>query len=153
MSALEIIYNEYYQKIFYTAYEICHNKDVAYDIAMEILLKLSDFNIDPHSIKNHKAYVVTMTKNQTKDYLRKNQKTISLEECVTAVMAEEKSDKFFIDDILKLLNDDERVVFIEHIVWDKTLKVIAKEQQKPYITIKRLFAEIKKKIKTSYKLQ
>ncbi len=150
IGALEIIYNEYYKKIFYSAYDMCCNKDAAHDIAMEVILKLCNITVDPYSIRNHNSFLSVMTQNQTKDYLRKRKKEIPIDECATTEVSKEFEDSLYIDDILKALSEIEKVVFIEHIIWDKKLKTIAKEQSMSYITIKRLYADIKEKVKILY---
>ncbi len=151
IGSLEIIYNEYYKKIFYVAYDLCRCKDNAHDIAMDVILKLCNTNIDPQSIRNHKSFLIVMTKNYAKDYLKKRKNETPIDECATRELSKEFDDGLYIDDILNALSDAEKVVFIEHVIWDKKLKTIAQEQSMPYITIKRLYANIKKKIKIIYK--
>ena len=40
MSALQNIYQEYFEKIFQTALVIVRNRDDAYDIAMDVIMRL-----------------------------------------------------------------------------------------------------------------
>lgn len=60
-------------------------------------------------------------------------------------------DTLWINDIMQLLIEDEKSVFIDHVIWERTLKVIAQERGMTYISLKRKYAKIKDKIKGLYK--
>lgn len=149
ITALKTIYEQFFQKIYYTALGIVKNKNDAYDVAMNVILKLIDYSSDPNQIKNHIGFLITMTRNEAKDFLRKRNRNSNYDMGEFAATAE-CSDNLWIEDIIAELSEDEQNLFIEHCIWDKKLNEIAAEIGKPYITVKRAYAEIKRKIKQIY---
>lgn len=150
MSALRILYESYFQRIYKTAISIVHNKDDAYDIAMNVILKLVAYKSDPYAIKNHIAFLIAITKNEAYDNIRKESRHINQEAYHETAVANSE-DNLWIENILNVLTDFEKLIFIEHCIWDKKLKFIAKENGRSYITVKRAYAIIKDKIKQIYK--
>ena len=68
----------------------------------------------------------------------------------TVHLEAEFRDWLWIADILQLLNEQEKNLFFDHLVWGKRLKDIAEERGLAYITIKRSYQNIKRKIKKLY---
>lgn len=50
ISALKAIYEEYFSKIQYTAFTIVNNENDAYDVAMNVFVKLINYPSDPYAI-------------------------------------------------------------------------------------------------------
>ncbi len=149
IGALKILYEQFFHRIYYTALGVVTSEHDAYDIAMEVIMKLIDYPSDPYQIKNHIGLLITMTKNQTKDFLRHHNGNIKIED-IEEIAVTDIKDNTWLHDILNGLSEDERDLFIAHCIWNKKLKVIASESGKSYITVKRAYAEIKRKIKQLY---
>jgi len=143
------IYDEYNHKIFCTAYYRCHNKQDAYDISMNVILKLYDYKGDPKRIKNHMGLLMAMTKNETINFLKNKSQVVQVDD-MELRQATCEIDTLWIDDILKVLDEREQKIFIEHVLLDKKLKDIAKALNIPYITIKRIYASVKNKVEALY---
>ncbi len=47
------------------------NEHDAYGIAMNVIMKLVEYPSDPYQITNHIGLLITMTKNEAKDFFRK----------------------------------------------------------------------------------
>lgn len=150
MSALKIIYEQFFQKIYYTAFAIVRNTNDAYDIAMDIIFKLVYYPSAPEKIKNHIGLLITMTKNESKDFLRRRKSNINID-LIEVITEKGTHDRLWFDDIISLLSEEEQALFIEHCIWGKRLKEIAKESDMAYITVKRIYAAIKSKIKKIYR--
>lgn len=143
------IYEEYNHKIFSTAYYICRNKQDAYDISMNVILKLYDYKGDPKQIRNHMGLLVTMTENEAINFLKSKSRSVQAGNMELKQKTCE-TDALWIDDILKELDDREQKIFIEHALWGKKLKDIAKALNIPYITVKRIYASVKIKVEALY---
>lgn len=113
------LYEEYFGMLSTTAFRIVRNADAAYDIAMEVILKLLDFKSDVSKIKNHIAYMITMTKNQAKDYLAKRSHEISVAQIWKPNDAE-LPDMLWLEDIFRILTEEEREIFLWHYIWDRS---------------------------------
>lgn len=149
-TALSSIYHEYFSKIYFTAFWTVKNRHDAYDIAMDVIMRLCNYAGDPAEIRNPVGLIAKMTKNEVNDYFRMKH------HCVVADMevlrgAKTQTDALWIEDIFKCLTLQEREILIDHVVWGKKLKEIAHAKNKSYITLKREYATIKKKIKELYK--
>lgn len=151
IEALKIIYEQFFQRIYQTAFSIIKDEHNAYDIAMSVIMNLIDYPSDPHLIQNHLGFLITMTKNMTIDFMRKESFHINSGFVSEVAISDSESDNLWIEDILKVLTEDEKDIFIKHCIWDVKLKDIAKESNIPYITIKRTYLLIKDKIKRIYR--
>lgn len=142
---MQEIYEEYNHKIFATAYYHCHNRQDAYDISMNVILKLYGYKGDPKQIRNHMGLLMTMTENEAINFLKSKSRTVQVENMEFRQTTYE-ADALWIDDILKELDDREQKIFIEHLLWGKKLKNVAKAMNIPYITAKRIYASVKIKV-------
>lgn len=149
IGALKILYEQFFKRIYYTAFSVVKSENDAYDIAMNVIMKLVDYPSNPYQITNHIGLLITMTKNETKDFFRKCDEYVNVED-MEEIAATDLKDKMWLYDILNELSDDEQELFIAHCIWDKKLKDLALESGKSYITVKRAYAEIKRKIKQIY---
>ena len=147
MSALDIVFKDYFQSIRYTAYCITKDDSDAYDIAVNVLLKLIEYPSDPYAIKNHKGLLISMTKHEALNFMRKKLFSAPFDESAekSAIYSDEHN--LWLYDILSELTDDEKDVLIGHCIWGKSLKSISKEKGVSYRTIARIYASVKGKIK------
>ncbi len=149
IGALKILYGQFFKRIYYTAFGVVKSEHDAYDIAMNVIMKLIEYPSDPYRITNHIGLLITMTKNEAKDFLREGDGYVNVEDMEEIAVTDLK-DQMWLYDILNELSDDEQDLFIAHCIWDKKLKDLALESGKSYITVKRAYAEIKRKIKQIY---
>ena len=148
-AALERVYKEYFSRIYtYVFFEI-RKKEDAYDIAMDIFLKICDYSKPYGEVQNPIGLIVTMAQNTVKDYYRRK-KFCAEVDIETVHLEAEFRNRLWIADILQLLNEQEKNLFFDHLVWGKRLKDIAEERGLAYITIKRSYQNIKRKIKRLY---
>ena len=149
MAALGRIYEAYFKKLFGTALSVLGDREEAYDAATEVILKLCDYPGDPARIKNHASLLYTMARNRALDHVRKNAHTAALpEEPMPSLRP--FGDSLWLDDIMAVLDEREREIFLRHALWDQTLKQIARSLGMPYITVKRIYAGIKAKVREQY---
>ena len=148
-AALERIYSAYFKKLFATALFVLKNRDDAYDAATDVILKLCEYSGDPAAIKNHKAFLAAMARNRALDHVRKNAHTAALpQEPMPSLRP--FGDSLWLDDIMAVLDGREREIFLRHALWDQTLKQVARSLGMPYITVKRIYAGIKAKVREQY---
>lgn len=150
LSALGKIYQEYFKKIYVLAlYKVKHEQD-AYDIAMTVMIKLSEYKGNAKEIKNHIGLMITMTQNAINDYFRRKGYIAAYgnEEILSSSGF---NDALWFTDIMNGLTEEEQSIFIDHVIWDMKLKTIAKARGKSYIAIRRAYSIVKNKIKELYK--
>lgn len=148
--ALEQLYKEYYAKIYEVALSELKNRDDAYDIAMNVILELCDYRGNLEQIKNPTGLIIAITHHDIKDHFRRRKFYYDMN-IQTIQKGVEVDDGLWIVDVMQVLTEEEREIFLDHLVWGKKLKDIAKEWRKPYITIKRIYSKIKEKIRKLYK--
>lgn len=143
---LSALYEEYFYKLQALAMTFVKNKSDAYDIAMEVLLKLSGENYEPRKIVNVDAWLITLTKNTAIDFLRKNKRIVPLEYSEEIPARDTVYDRLDLEELLSVLTPEEKKLAVEHGLWGVPLINLAKEMEKPYITVKRMYAKIKRKL-------
>lgn len=67
---LSVLYDSYFQKSYLFAKSYVHNEQAAEDIASDSIIKLYD-SIKDKKVENIKAFLLTILKNSSLDYLRK----------------------------------------------------------------------------------
>ena len=150
IKALEKLYNEYFDRIYSIALYEVKNRDDAYDLAMNVMMELCDYRGDPKQIKNPTGFVVATTYHTIKDFFRRRKWRFDTD-IQTIEKGTEANDSLWINDIMQQLTEEERDIFIDHVIWGKALKDVAEEKSIPYISIKRRYAKIKEKIRQLYK--
>lgn len=150
ISALKAIYEEYFSKVQYTALNIVNNESDAYDIAENVFMKLIDYPSNPYAIHNHIGLLISMTRHEALNYLRRRAQSVAFDDKSEVATARVDGNSLWFQDILNLLSEEERLIFTEHCIWGKSLKVISKEKGISYRTIVRTYADIKGKIKQLY---
>ena len=148
--ALGRIYDEYFGKLCLTALDIVKDKDLAYDIASDVVVKLLDFRYDAAQIKNHVGYLLTMVRNEAKNLLNKRSREICVAE-PRETRLRELPDMLWAEDIFSVLSEKERELFILHIVWDMTLRRASELIGITYGAAKARYKIIKEKIRSVYK--
>lgn len=145
-NALELIYEDYYSKIVQTAFRFVNSYADAEDIATNVIMKLWNYKQNPDEIQNHVGLLKIMTKNEALDFIKKEKHHINYSQ-IEVIGNYHNEVNLLLCDILSILSEEETDIFISHIIWDEKLIVFAKNNNIPYITVKRKYAEIKKKIK------
>ena len=116
---------------------------------MNVMVKMVDFDGDPNQIKNHVAYLMAIAKNESLIFIKQNLRNTQINfEICNGAQFDEKT--LWLNDILDTLNEEEREVFVSHCIWGINLRDIAKQRQKSYPTIIRIYTSIKNKIKDIY---
>ncbi len=150
ISALEQLYNNYFINISVTALSIMKNENDAYDVAMNVLMKLVEFQGDVSEINNPTAFLIAVTKNEARDVLRKKSRVVNLSDFYT-IYDQNAHELLWLTDILKSLTREKQNIFLRHVVWGETLKAISESIGCSVRTIKRTYQRIKEKIKEIYK--
>lgn len=148
--ALSGIYHAYFKKLCATAYSVVRNRDDAYDVASEVLLKLTEFHGDVHSILNPIGYLVRMTRNEAITFLQKKRREVSVAEVYDSAPPG-GTDSLWMEDLQRLLSEEEWEMLVRHIIWRESLKKFALRNHLTYATTKRHYAELKRKLREYYK--
>ena len=149
-NAIGRIYNEYFGKMCTAAFRIIKNADAAYDIASAVILKLLECECDIIEAHNPIGYMFRMVLNQALNYEAKHYREVTVREVWDAKSAN-VPDMLWLEDILTVLTEKERELFVLHIIWDMTLKQAAKQLGITYDTAKSRYKVIRFKIAAVYK--
>lgn len=150
LSALWKIYHEYFKKIYILALSKVKHEQDAYDIAMTVMIKLSEYKGNAKEIKNHVGLMITMAQNTINDYFRRRG-YIAVYENEEILPTSSFNDVLWFRDIMNELTEEEQSIFIDHVVWGRRLKAIANARGKSYIAIRRAYSVVKNKIRELYK--
>ena len=80
--ALKTLYDRYSTKLFQLAFAIVRSKEMAEEVVEDVFIKVWKKRVQLGRIENFTFYLYVMTKNCSRDYLRKygNKKSINLDE-------------------------------------------------------------------------
>ena len=144
--AFESIYYEYCNLVGFVISKYVDSKLDVEELVDDVFVSLFN-NLNRIKIKNIKAYLTTSAKNKAIDYLRKNNNSYILENDIIYKHSDDNLYSIIIKDMKDKLSDLEINIIIEHVIYDKTFKVIAKELNKPTSTISTIYYQAIKKYK------
>ncbi len=150
MEYFNSFYEETKKAVFYNIFALTKSHETSEDLLHDAYLKfLKEIqNIDLN--KSIGGYLMTISKNITFDYFKKNNR-IELEQDETKFTSKEnKSDldqNLLLEKIKRILNDKEFQIFIFHILNDYTFEEIAKHLKRPLGTVIWSYNNSIKKIK------
>lgn len=125
-SVFESIYYKYSKLIKFVIYKIVNDRELTNDLTQEVFTNFFNAMITSN-LKNIKYLLVTMARNKSVDYLRKNKLDVIIDD--NFVLNFEYEEKSTIPDIIKelklYLTDDEIEIIVLHLVYDFTFKKIA----------------------------
>lgn len=131
----EEIYYEYGHLVGFVISQYVNSKLDIEELINDVYLSFFN-NLDNIKIKNIKAYLTTTAKNKAIDYLRKKNNNYLLENDIIYKTEDDNSlYSITLKDMKNKLSDEEINIIIEHVVYDKSFKTIAKELNKPISTI------------------
>ena len=138
---LRRIYEAYLSYIYTIVYGIVNNRENAEDLTSEFFIKLWD--ISDHYVaqqNGHKAYLATVARNLTLDFLRKNKREVLTEEIPETEDLHSSTEEEVISDMgLKearaSLKESERQVVSMKILSEMTFQEIADALQTPLGTV------------------
>ena len=156
---LKEIYEAYVGLIYSVVYDMTRQREDAQDITSEFFIRLWD-KADTYQFGGkHKAWLITIARNMTIDFLRKQKRELPVEE----ILPEEEAQKEdFADEVvgnlsmkeaLKLLKPAEQEVLDLKILGGFTFQEIAKVLQKPMGTVSWLYRRGIKKLQQHHKVE
>ena len=128
-AVFEQIYYKYSQLVKYVIYKLVGDSDLTDDLTQEVFT--SFFNtIRSSEIKNIKYLLVTIAKNKSIDYLRKNKIDVIVDDNLVLNFGYEQENNIseMINDLRLYLSEDEIEIIVLHLVYDFTFKKIASIQ-------------------------
>lgn len=151
MAGLGTIYQEYFEHIYTIALKSVKDRQDAYDLAMEVIIKLCKYRGNAEEIKNHIGFIVTVTRNAIKDYFRHKAFIVANGEQITNnTEATAKGDDLWLLDIICALSEEEKEVLIQHVCMGISLRDIACKTNRAYISVRRIYASTKEKIRIHF---
>lgn len=153
----QLVFDEFYEltkrKVYFSIYAIVKSSSVSEDIMQDTYVKLLENlqKIDPG--RNVVSYLITIGKNLSIDYIRKNSRVMNLDayDNYLDVVGEEEKTKNGESDIFRImkevLNDNEFGIVVLHVVDEMSHREIAKHLNKPIGTISWTYNNAMKKIR------
>ncbi len=148
LSGLGIIYHEYFKNMYEIALKSIKDRQDAYDVAMEVIIKLCKYSGNAEEIKNHVGFIVAITRNTVKDYFRhKAFMAVNGERIIENIVAIDERDDLWLRDIVREFSREEKEVFIQHVCRGIPLSDIARETKRAYISVRRIYSSLKEKLR------
>lgn len=139
----ENIFNELYSKygnlVYSIAFSLLKNKENSEDVKQIVFSKIWKMKQDKLPTKNETSWLYTLTKNETLNYIRKQNQTISLDELYYISYEDEELKKLVDIDaynkIISRLNNKEQEIVSLKILSNLSFKEIAEVLNEPIGTI------------------
>jgi RNA polymerase sigma-70 factor (ECF subfamily) len=149
--AFEYIYHETKHSVYALIVSIVKSRVLAEDIMQETYIKMISSIKQYQKGRNFKTWLLTIARNLAIDEYRKKQKEtlidITEQEFIFPSVHASGEESLLIRELLQLMTDEERQVFLLHVVDDIKHKEIAKIMNKPLGTILWLYQKALKKVK------
>lgn len=140
-NALKYIYEDFNYVVYTLALSILHNTYDAENVSQEVFIKIwqnaANFQLD----KNPKAWIIKITKNLAIDYIRKNSHSVvtDITDCSSVNLllnneapVEQVLSKIGTEQLLSILPDLNRQIFIMHIMGELTYREISNLLKIPF---------------------
>lgn len=133
------LYNKYSNLIYKIAFSLIKNKENSEDIKQTVMIKIWNMSKENLPEKNEACWLYTITKNETLNYIRKQENTINLDE-IYYINNEDKDINEIIDrdsynKLISKLNPKEQEIISLKILANLSFKEIAKLLNEPIGTI------------------
>ncbi len=153
-TAFKEIYNNTYRQIFFVILPITRDKFLAEDIIQDTYLKFLQ-KLDDYKSNNLLAYLITIAKNLSINEYNRRKKVTKIEdfsEFSYYDYVEFKTEaKEAINKALSVLDNEEKNIFLLHVLEDMTHKEIATIIDKPIGTVTWLYSRALKKMQNKLK--
>ena len=144
--ALGKVYQEYHAKLYFTAFDLLHNRADAEDVASDVMIKLAEFKGDAEQIFNHVGYLIAMARNGAINLIQKRKHEVPVAEVYDSAK-KSPGNGIWREDLFRLLSKEEWDLFLRHTVWGFSLKEAAREIGMYYTTAKRRYRSVKQKVR------
>ncbi len=153
-SAFKEIYESTYRQIFFVILPITRDKFLSEDIIQDTYLKFLQ-KLDDYKSKNLLSYLITIAKNQAINEYNRRKKVTKIEdfsEFSYYDYVEFKTEaKEAITKALSVLDNEEKNIFLLHVLEEMTHKEIAAIVDKPIGTVTWLYSRAIKKMQNKLK--
>lgn len=146
------IYNKYYKLLYFIILSIVKTKEDVNDLIQDTFFNLI---LNKNKVNNLKYYLVTIAKNKAIDFIRKRKKIVLNDfEYFDSFEIEENDELFDLLNNIKLyiyLSDFD--ILVNHLIYDISLKEIAKKIGCNYDTVKSKYNRALKKLRKEFKYE
>lgn len=148
--AIELLYNEHYNKIYGIAFSIVKDMSISEDIVHNTMIRLMSMKSSNYPLKYESTWLYTVVKNEALMFLRKEKVAVSIDELQLAL--DERHIGDFVDmeayySMLEGLNEEQKQIVTLKVLGDYTHKEISKMLHKPIGTVQWIYNIAIKKLK------
>lgn len=144
----EKIYNKYYKLVYFIVSKYVGDRFERENLVHDIFLK---FYEKQEGVENVKYYLARAARSTAIDFLRKEKNiSVPLDDAANFVFADVGSSSYYnsaVEDMKKVLSDEEIEIVLSHAVFDEPFKEIAERHGKPLIAVYRIYKRAIKKYK------
>lgn len=123
INAMDVIYDETHKLIYYHAYHILKDPYLTEDIVQETYLKIHA-NINIYQNQNPRAWITTIAKNLSLNLLKKESRTIVVDESSLDVIDSKQSETPLIELANHLLDEEEFMILMYCVVEEQTRRKV-----------------------------
>lgn len=154
-SGLKDIYDEYLGYIYSIIYGIVNQKENAEDVTQEFFVKLYNMAETMELKDSHKTYLATIARNMAIDFVRKNSRSVMVDDFVEEGLEPVSDDRveekvigdMTVTEALATLSDNERIVVGMKVLSDMTFNEISEALKIPMGTVTWRYREAIKKLR------
>lgn len=146
--AFDIIYQETKKSVYLSIYAIIKNSQTIEDLMQDAYMKIISSIESYETGTNFKAWTSRIARNIAINHYNhfKKQIIVDVSENET-LFGEEKGKDYLLDDVINLLEGEEKEIFIHRIVLDYSLKESSKILNMPLTTVAFKYKKALKKVK------
>lgn len=139
------VFEEYKNLLYFIIASYVDNPDDCHDLLIETYLKAMEHRKDINDVKNIKAFLSSIAKNEALQFLRKRKDDVI--ECIDEKYAENDKGNTLLDLFGPLLSNKETIVLYYRAVFSYSWKEIREETGIPESTSKLLYNRAKEKLR------
>ncbi len=137
--AFDIIYEETKTVVYYTVLSVLKDESLSEDIMQETYIRMIK-SLDQYKYDaGFRAWMKTIAKNLALNEYKRRQKTNHVDQMDNEYLFESVDDnsetKYYLNQLLHSLPDDEKEIVVRHTIYEETHKVIAQSMNIPLGTV------------------
>ncbi len=150
----EEIYDQYYRLVYFRVKQYVSIKEDIEELTNDVFVNFYNSLDQSTSIESISSLLVTIANHRSIDFLRRHKIDVVEYKDNQETSEDIPYPQDFIDELHKILSPEEFTLLIEHVIYGKSLRHIAKEQKISPNTIKstyrRMIQKIKKEMEDTY---
>ncbi len=150
-AAFDYIYQEYERYLYFLVYSIVKDIDAAKDVLQEVFIAVFIHKDSLRIPSNFHSWIIKLTKNMARNYVKNEVKTVSIEEVdLDEMFIEEDDYPRILTDVPKLFSKTDNIIVIYRLVYGISFKEIATLIGSTFSSVLNRYYRVVRKIRALY---